>query len=273
MKHCLSALNEIDSVLRSASRVLIACNFDGILCPIVDSPDEVQLAPTMLSILRSVSASNRVTLAVISGRSLEDIAERCPPNTVVGGNQGLRLRGPGICFEHREAASFRRQIAITCEELRQIVCAWPGAWVEDKRLTATVHYRKVLTHRLDLLFAVKKRLSQMAPELSLRAGKDALELVPCVDWDKGSALRYVRQEVGPFDACLCLGDDVTDDAMFRANCGQLNIVVGKCDRASETHYLSGPEEVECLLREIVGQSHSSYDGLLRARGPDSVGGG
>jgi trehalose-phosphatase len=134
-----------------------------------------------------------------------------------------------------------------------------------------VHYRKVLTHRPDLLFAVKKRLSQMAPELSVRQGKDALELVPYVDWDKGSALRYIRQEAGPFDACLCLGDDVTDDAMFRANCGQLNIVVGKCDRASETHYLSGPEEVECLLREIVGQPNAPYDRLLRAWGPESLG--
>jgi trehalose 6-phosphate phosphatase len=275
MKHCLSALDEISAVLRSASRVLIACDFDGTLCPIADSPDDVVLAPTMSSLLRFMSASNRMTLAVISGRLLADIAERCPRNVVIGGNHGLQLCGRGICFEHREAASFQRQIAVACEELQQVICAWPGAWVEDKRLTATVHYRRVLNQRPGLLFAVKKRLSQIALGLFVREGKDALDVLPCVDWDKGSALRYILQEAGPFEACICLGDDLTDEAMFRSNCSQLNIVVGKCDNTGANYYLSGPEEVECFLRDIAAWkgSHSPYEGLLRAWGPDSLGGG
>ena len=50
-----------------------------------------------------------------------------------------------------------------------------------------------------------------------RVRNRALEIGPRVPWDKGKALRCIRANEGPFDACVCVGDERTDESMFRAN--------------------------------------------------------
>ena len=69
MKYCLASLPEIDPILRAAGRILIATDFDGTLCPIVDLPAEACVAPATLEILQQAADCNRITLAVISGRA------------------------------------------------------------------------------------------------------------------------------------------------------------------------------------------------------------
>src|SRR4051812_11479890 len=100
MKYALSALTEIDERIASASRLLIATDFDGTLCPLAASPGEVHLSAGMLEILRQITACSRITLAVISGRALGDVARRIPEGIVAAGNHGLEIAGPGIAFHH-----------------------------------------------------------------------------------------------------------------------------------------------------------------------------
>lgn len=253
MKHCLTALAEIDSALEGARRVLISSDFDGTLCPIAETPQEVRVAPAMLEVLRHLTASPRITVAVVSGRALANLKSRLPLNTVMAGNHGLEIAGGGLRFVHRAALAFRPELTAAGAELAQALGAWPGAWVEDKRLSLTVHYRCVdrRCHR-SLLMAARRAVVPFAPRFALRADKLALEVRPKIPWDKGCALAYIQQHMGPFDATIYLGDSRGDEPAFRANRGGLNIRVGRPQSACAPYYLSDPSEVAVLFAHLLG---------------------
>jgi trehalose-phosphatase len=253
MKYCLSTLQEVEARVLGASRVLIATDFDGTLCPIAGTPSEARLAPATLEILRRAADCQRLTLAVISGRALADIRGRLPLDVVFVGNHGLEIAGAGLDFEHDGARQLRPVIARACDALRGVCLDWPAAWIEDKGLSATLHFRNVdQCQHTSLLFAARHSLGAFGPALALRMGNRALEVRTKVCWDKGSALQYIQDKAGPFDTTICIGDDRTDECMFRANRDQLNIRVGCLARSAATHYLSDPAEVAILLSYIVG---------------------
>lgn len=266
MKYSLSMLGEIDALLRSARRTLIATDFDGTLCPLAPTPAEVHISVATLEILRSAAACRRLVLAVISGRALKDIKSRLPIDVFFGGNHGLEIAGGGAHFVHDGARQFRPCLSSACEVLAQAMRQWPAAWIEDKGLSATLHFRKVeQCHHNSLLFTARHALVGLGRNLSLRVGRCALEIRPKVQWDKGSALQYIREHAGPFDTCICLGDDRTDESMFRANQGQLNIRIGAPADTAATHYLSDPSEVTVLLSHIVAMcSAEPWPQILRA---------
>ena len=129
---------------------------------------------------------------------------------------------------------------------------WPGAWMECKDLSLTLHYREVAeSRRHSLHVAARRGLNVFAPHLAFRTGLMALEIRPKVNWEKGDALAYIRENLGPFDLSVCLGDDTTDESMFRANREQINIRIGARRRTAATHYLSAPSEVAVLLARIA----------------------
>ncbi len=257
MNYCLSALAETDRRLRDAKRILLATDFDGTVCPIAEDPSAVRVAPSMNAILRQAAACSKLTLAVISGRALADIKRRLSFEIAIAGNHGLEITGAGLDFEHSGARQLRPTLAAACGALTGILHEWPAAWVEDKGLSATLHFRQVEErHHRSLLFKARRTLGAFGSQLALRVGKRALEVRPNVSWDKGSALRYIQREAGPFQACICLGDDRTDENMFRANEGQLNIRIGRDRATAATHYLTSPAEVAILISHIVDVCNS-----------------
>lgn len=261
--HCLSALPEIDGLLQRARRILIATDFDGTLCPIVEMPSEARLAPVTLEVLRHVRSSRRIVLAAISGRALADVRRRLPLDIIFAGNHGLEIDGGGMAFEHSEARQLRPSMARACEALTGILHQWPSAWVEDKGMSATLHFRKVEQRQhSSLLFAARRAVGAIGRDLALHVGRLALEIRPKVQWDKGRALLYIQEKAGPFDACICLGDDRTDEAMFRANAGQVNIRVGRGQDTAANYYLPDPAGVAIFLSHVVDVCGSE------ARGPD-----
>ena len=254
MKHGLAAFSEFREALQMADRILIATDFDGTLCPIAGDPSNVFLAPAMLGVLREVQQCERVTLAVISGRHLPDLRSRVPLDLIFAGNHGLEIAGGGCLFFHPAARRLHPLIAEARRRLTVLQRDWPRAWTEYKELSLTLHYRNVDERRRHaLLFAARRCLNEFAPLLAFRVGLLALEIRPKVNWDKGSALAYIGETLGPFDLSICLGDDTTDESMFRANPGQLNIRVGRSGRTAAGHCLADSVEVAVFLSRIANE--------------------
>jgi trehalose 6-phosphate phosphatase len=252
LKPGYSVLVEIERILRRPGRVLIASDFDGTLCPLIDRPSEAELSPAALTAIQHALACYRVAFAVITGRALTDIERRFPSGAIFAGNHGLEVTGGGLHFEHEGARNLRPVIAEACEALEGASAPWPAAWVEDKGLTATLHFRKVKTvYRETLLFAARRTLGSFGARIAMRAGRDALEIRPRVQWDKGSALEYIYGEAGPFDSCVCLGDDRTDESMFRAACSDVSVRVGSSRVTAAGFCVSGPADAAQLLSHIV----------------------
>lgn len=259
-QYCLPALSSFDPMLRQALRILVACDFDGTLCGIANLPSEVEVAPYMLATLRRMAASSRVKLVIISGRKLDDVAQRLPIDAVFAGNHGLEIRGRGLQFEHEVARQLRPELRRGCHELVEVLRPWPEAWIEDKSLSATVHYRlvDVCEHHL-VRRAVRRCVVGRYPCTGLRAGRRALELYPKIGWDKGAALNYIKDHSGPFDVCICLGDDQTDETMFHDVPGQINIKVGPCRPTRAKFHLLEPTGVAIFLSHVLDVCEPSTD--------------
>lgn len=252
MKKYTPALSQIYVALCGCRRILIATDFDGTLCPIADTPSEARLTERTFGLLRRAVRCPRLTAAVISGRALIDLRGLLPSDLILAGNHGMETEGRGLRFIHEGAKECGPVLLSACEGLEETVRAWPGAWVEQKGLTATLHFRRVERRGHVLLVrSARNSLRAFRSEIALRSGKCALEIRPRVKWDKGSALQYIQERAGPFDACICLGDDGTDEPMFRASGGLLSIRVGDSRFTKARYTLPDPAAVAVLLTIIL----------------------
>jgi trehalose-phosphatase len=175
-------------------------DFDGVLAPIVDRPDDAQ-APkeTQLELARLVS--KYALVAVVSGRTGEDVRSRLGVDgVVVVGSHGLELDPAAEGWRARIDA-FARTVD------------WPD--VERKTLTVVFHYRTASDE--PAARAALEAVARRARAAGLRAsfGRKVLEVLPPIDANKGTAVRRMLADAGLHRAFVA-GDDTTDLDAFHA---------------------------------------------------------
>ena len=236
-------------------------DYDGTLAPIAEDPAAVQMAPAMQRVLTALVQHPRYHVGIVSGRALTDLMTRlCAQGLYLAGNHGLEIAGPGIRFRHQGAWERRPALDTLMQEMTSDLEAIPGAWVEDKGLTLSVHFRRVSADRVpDVKAHLLKHVGSGidAGRLALRTGKAVLEIRPRVEWSKGEAVSWILEQIrldNPATSVLALylGDDDTDEDAFRvlASAG-VGIVVGS-DRygSAAQYYVESTAEVERLLTAL-----------------------
>jgi trehalose-phosphatase len=208
-----------------------------------------------LSTLHELANMERLQIAILSGRSLEDLAARAPLRCILAGNHGLEIQAEGVSFVHRNAAVLRPAISCACADLAEAVRTVPGVIVEDKGLSATVHYRQAPADLREWVRAtVQMVVRRYGQRIRVKPALLALELRPAVRWDKGSALKLLLQRVGgKRRSVVCAGDDVGDEAMFRAAPpDSVSIQVGGRSPTAARYHVSGPGELREFLETLRG---------------------
>jgi trehalose 6-phosphate phosphatase len=182
------------------ARTALFLDVDGVLAPIVPRPEEARVPDETREELRRLN-ERYALVACISGRSGTD-AERIVgvSELVYVGNHGLEL--------DREAAGWG-------ERLQQFLAdvGWPAT--ENKRLTASLHYRESEDEGAAraALEDVKARAEQEG--FVARFGRKVLEVLPPLDVHKGTAVRQLLAERA-LSRGLYAGDDTTDLDAFEA---------------------------------------------------------
>jgi trehalose 6-phosphate phosphatase len=126
----------------------------------------------------------------------------------------------------------------------------PGVWIEDKRLTLTVHYRQA-PEAARARRAILRAAAQLAG-VRVFGGKRVVNLVPRDAPDKARTLDRLRTRAGRATA-IYVGDDENDEVAFawaRA-LGGLGIRVGSARASRATHFLRTQWHVDELLRQMV----------------------
>lgn len=204
---------------RRSGRLVLLLDFDGTLAPIVARPELARPLPAATAAIERLRGRGDVELAIISGRGLNDARRLARVEGIVyAGNHGMEIEGPGVHEVHAEARAARPLLERVVEDLERRLASVPGALVEDKGLTLSVHYRLVDP---DGVPGVRDAVLQsIAPYPGLRVteGKMVLEIRPRVEWDKGRAVDFLlaHLEPPPGAPVLYLGDDTTDEDAFRA---------------------------------------------------------
>jgi trehalose-phosphatase len=205
-------------------------DYDGTLVPIRRRPDLARLGPDKRSEL--VRLSRRAFVGIVSGRPLAEIKR------LVGirrlsylGNHGLEMSANGRTWVHPDAARRARSVARAAGAVAVRAGGIRGVLVENKHLTASVHFRLVRGRdREDLKAIVESEVRRSRGALRLSEGKKVLEIRPDIPWDKGRGvlelIRWNPRLRSSFP--VYIGDDRTDEDAFRALRGRgLTIRVGR----------------------------------------------
>jgi trehalose-phosphatase len=243
----------IEIALRDAAQCLLLLDYDGTLSAIVNEPSLAVPAPGVLEALAELQRLDDMRIAVVSGRSLEDIRSRLGLDLIYGGNHGLEIEGPGIRYVDKDAAAAAPHVAALCDSLAGPLSAFPGALLERKGLTASVHFRCVPSSEQARLIALVGRIAEPFSRLvEVREGKKVLELRPRVASHKGTAARLILETFGSGSKKtlpVCLGDDATDEDIFREFPDGVTVHVGGPVNTAARYFLAGvPEVVEMLNR-------------------------
>lgn len=243
--------------------MMLLMDYDGTLTPIAATPGRAVLSSKRRAVLQRISRLPGVFVGIISGRSLWDIEARAGLTRVAfAGNHGLESRYLGRTWVHPQAKAFRPVLKKWAGSLRSTLSGIPGAWVEEKELTLSVHWRALLPRWQPIFHERIKELTKEAirqKKIRLTKGRRVLELRPPVNWNKGHAVEWWLRHLsargkGQRPLVIYLGDDQTDEDAFRVvnRLGGWSVFVGaKPQRTTLAHFwLRGPTEVFLWLRAL-----------------------
>ncbi|MBT9556917.1 MAG: trehalose-phosphatase [Myxococcales bacterium] len=225
---------------------LLGFDFDGTLAPFTLDPDESAVSPTALPYLIRLSRSRGV--AVLSGRSVEDLRRRLPSRLTLIGNHGAEgLPSLSATLSHRlkvahETAAHWR--GVLAERLMDTQLR-----LEDKCLTLAIHWRghsaPADAARLAHGFA-----TSLTPRPQLMGGDMVLNLLPEGLPDKGQALRHLL-DIDNLVGAIYIGDDHTDATVFRCNDPRIHSVQVGNRRLGAPLRLSSRAQVDAMLQVMA----------------------
>ncbi|MBI2683278.1 MAG: trehalose-phosphatase [Acidobacteriales bacterium] len=241
---------EIERRIRAREAVSLFLDFDGTLTPLVGDPAEARLDAAVQRAIDRLSRKRNLNVTVISGRSLHDLHARIGlPYVIYAGNHGFEIKGPGLRFMQPIAGALRPELQDLCSRLAVSLSSIPGAKVENKVLTASVHYRQAdpadVAQIEEVILASVK---QNAARFRVSLGHQVFEILPVAGWNKGAAVNWIHDQLGgPTPITIYLGDDSTDEAAFRMLTGSITVKVGPLDPTSARYHSPGPAQVREFL--------------------------
>lgn len=189
-------------------------DIDGTLLDIAPSPDDVQVPPDLEQTLKKLSQRMSSAMALLTGRQI-DFVDRLFPDQqfAVAGLHGAERRDHSGLIERIEPdANFIKAKAY----LRAISKKLPGVVFEDKHAAAALHFRNSPAMQSNVEHSVALAAEIAGTGWAVQRGKMVVELRP-VGNDKGAALiRFMTEPIFSGRTPLVFGDDLTDEAMFRA---------------------------------------------------------
>jgi len=251
-----SALEHINEIARSGNRLAVFLDYDGTLTPIVSRPEDAWLSESMRQTLRTLAA--RLPVAILTGRDLDDVRGRVHVDGIVyAGSHGFDIAGAGG-LRRELGAAFLPVLDAAETELREALDDIAGAQLERKHFSVAAHYRNVSEKDVSRVAQAVDAVATKHRELRKINGKKVYELLPDIDWNKGTAvlwlletLEFERGKAFP----VFIGDDRTDEDAFSALKERgASILVSEQPQVTAANYsLKNPEDVERFLQELIAR--------------------
>jgi trehalose 6-phosphate phosphatase len=192
--------------------VAIFTDIDGTLAPIVPTPDMSEVSDELKELLRQLS-ERYLLVAGISGRKTEDALDLVGlADVVYFGNHGFEILRDGEVEVTPEALPYLEKVQELEERAREELGPL-GAFVEEKGITASIHYRNAPPEVGERSVEFVKREGERLG-LRITVGRGVVEARPPVRANKGTAVRTLVEEYNP-ERAMFIGDDTTDLDAFR----------------------------------------------------------
>jgi trehalose 6-phosphate phosphatase len=244
-----SAPHTLSSPPTEVRGLALFLDMDGVLAPLAPTPDEVVPDPRRTAILRRLVPALDGRLAIISGRTLSEIdriTDGASPSA--SGVHGLTIRRRDGSVATRAADPAVRSVVAAFDAF---AATRPGVIVEDKSVSAGLHYRGAPDAAEDAEQLARKLADETG--LAIQPGELVFE-VKTPGTDKGTALTAFMAEP-PFagGTPVMFGDDLTDEHAFRAAeaLGGFGVLVGPMRETAARYRLAGVPEVLDWLEAVA----------------------
>jgi trehalose 6-phosphate synthase/phosphatase len=247
-----SHIQKIVREFREARKRCILLDYDGTLAPYQKLPSLAVPSGELIQLLTQLTVDPANEVVIISGRdvaTLEKWLGKLPLNMIAE---------HGACTKYKNGP-WKENMVINTEWKEQVrplmqlfVDRCAGSFIEEKKTTLAWHYRNT-GGELGFMRSreLRNSLLQLTANTSLQVidGNKVLE-VRMIGVDKGAAATGMVEGIDP-DFLLCIGDDVTDEDMFRAMRDKgYTIKIGRANTAALFTILS-QKEVFPFLRRFV----------------------
>ena len=263
LPRALTNFSQIEDRLKGF-RPVVFLDFDGTLAPIAQRPELAHMPDSMREQVRALS--HLCPVGIVSGRDRSVVEAMVGlSNISYAGSHGFDISLPGAeVIRHQVGAEYALLMAPLERQLDDALKDVDGVLIETKAVSLAVHYRQVRAPlQKEVIARVEKILAQTKGLKALR-GKMVIELLPAIDWDKGRAVTWLLEALRPSSGQVLpifLGDDVTDEAAFKAllsaDPSGISFFVAS-SRADITgretaagYLLDGPDEVEEFLARLT----------------------
>jgi trehalose 6-phosphate phosphatase len=227
-------------------------DIDGTLLDLAPTPREVWVPPGLANTLDRLRIRTSGALALVSGRSLNDIDLIFAPEQfpAVGGH-GAEMR------ISTDSESIATQAPPMDRELKRRLAAIaklsPGILLEDKGYSLALHYR-LAPHAEKAIYEAVSLIRAELPDAPIEVlpGKCVCEIKPA-GFDKASGvLELMRHPPFTGRRPLFIGDDVTDESVFAImpGLGGLAFSVGRRAQGVAGHF-DEPRDVRAWLADLV----------------------
>lgn len=208
-------LNQIKSAYDEASSRLLLLDYDGTLAAFTKKPDEAVPTPDLMALLQKMAADKRNKVVINSGRNRQILDQwfgKLPLDFAA--EHGMFYKEEGKWHQNlQEKVEWDDEII---DIIQHTIDKTPRSYLETKDASLVWHYRNV-----DIWLA-ELRAQQLINALIGPCSRSNLQIVPgnkvvevkSSDFNKGSEVLR-RLEKDNYDFVLAIGDDTTDEDMFR----------------------------------------------------------
>ena len=254
-----AALRRSIAEIARTPRLLVACDYDGTLAPIVADPWSAYPLPETVAALRSLAILPETTTAVISGRALRELAvlSRLPAEVHLVGSHGTEFDVGFVHALEEPARVLRRRLLAA---VRDLAGDAPGVILEVKPASVAVHVRSATRELAEQVLGQVRSGPGRWDGVQATEGNAVLEL-SVLRTDKGDALDVIRQQCGA-TAVVFLGDSVSDEKVYARLSGpDVGIKVGPGDTLAAWR-VADSAEVAAVLSVLCEERRSWLYGRL-----------
>lgn len=236
---------------KKSGKRLLLLDYDGTLSPIVKHPADAKPTKEIISTLKRLAKDAQNEVVIISGRSKSDLSDWF-------GHIDIALAAEhGALFRRKGGKNWHKTSSTPLDWQDEILNIFnyysdltPGAFTEKKNWAVVWHYRNASPYYAQKhLVALRKLCRSIAKEYNLvfKEGKKVFEIHPR---DVSKARIVQEWLIHDHDFVLCIGDDTTDEDMFKTlPPNAWSVKVGR-GRTNANYRLPNVPAVHELLKQL-----------------------
>jgi trehalose 6-phosphate synthase/phosphatase len=199
----------------ASQKRLILLDYDGTLAPFAKTPEGAKPSKQLLALLKKLGQNPANDVAIISGRSAENLGEwfgHLPVHLIA--EHGASSRRAGSSRWQHNGKSDEAWIPVILPILQKYTERSHGATVEVKQRSIVWHYRSVPPYYAQKYSVILRRVLRpllKKYDLQIMKGNKILEIKNPKISKGQAALSWMARD---YDFILGAGDDTTDETLF-----------------------------------------------------------